>query len=495
MTTGTPTAARPRPGPDLRDRVAGWSPAVLLALASAAAGLVLGVLGVRLGPVVVLALPVGAVLVAAALSRPVVAAALLPLALPVGLVALPGGLLQVADAAVVLVVALVVAARLTAGPALLPAPVGTGLLLLLLALVALAVPTAADPGVAVKQAASLVVGGLGVLAVAGACRGVRDVRVVAALLLLTGTGVCATALFQAGQVRGTAGGRVVAGATGIFTEHNQLGGFAAAVLLVAVGLLLGARGRGARLGAGVAVAVALVALALALSRGAYLGTLLGGLLLLALLPQARRALVLAGLPLVLVGGLLAAYAPDTPQVRLVGERLASFGDPGGNPADERPAIWSEALRQVALDPWTGSGPANYPLLAQRSTSRAVSAAPEHAHDVLLTTAAEAGLPAALALVALTVVWARALVRTVRALRDPRDAAVAAGLAAALAAFVGQGVFDVTLRSPVLLVLLCLCTGLALALTRPALGPSAPAQDRGPGAAAVAQDDAGRRRAG
>ena len=263
------------------------------------------------------------------------------------------------------------------------------------------------------------------------------------------------------------------------------------MLLVGTGLLLGARGRVARLGAGGAVAVALLALGLALSRGAYLGTLLGGVLLLALLPQARRALVVAGLPVVLVGGLLAAYAPEAPQVRLVGERLASFGDPGGNPDDARPEIWAEALRQLALDPWTGSGPGNYPLIAQRSASKAATAVPEHAHDVLLTTAAEAGLPAALALVALTLVWARALVRTVRALRDPRDAAVAAGLAAALATFVGQGVFDVTLRSPVLLVLLCLCTGLALALTRASLPGSALAQDGDPVAVLAARDD-GRR---
>ena len=465
-------------------------PAVLVAAGSAAVGLVLGVLGVRLGPVAVVALPAAALIGAWALSRPVVAVALLPLALPLGLLELPGGLLQVADAVVLLVVLLVTAARLTAGQGLLAAPPGTLLLLLLLGLVALAVPAAVDPAVAVRQGASLVAGGLGVLAVAGACRGVGDVRLVAGLLLLTGTAVCATALGQAGQVSGTAGGRIVSGATGIFSEHNQLGGFAAAVLFVAAGLLLGARGTWARLGAGTAVAVALVALGLALSRGAYLGTLLGGLLLLALLPQARRALVAAGLPLLVLGGLLAAYAPDNPQVRVVGERVASFRDPGGNPYDERPAIWGEAVRQIAVDPWTGSGPANYPLVAGSSPSRVAASAPEHAHDVPLTAAAEVGVPAALVLLALTLVWGGVLVRTVRALPDPRDAAVAAGLVAAMASFVGQGVFDVTLRSPTLLVLLCLCTGLALALTPSPAAGSAGAQHRR-ARAGVATDHPGR----
>ena len=103
------------------------------------------------------------------------------------------------------------------------------------------------------------------------------------------------------------------------------------------------------------------------------------------------------------------------------------------------------------------------------SSTATAEFPAHAHDVLLTVAAEIGLPAAAVLIVLTLLWTRTFLRTAKALPDARDRGLMAGLAGAAATFVGEGVFDATLRASVVLVLLALCVGLALAVAEIARG--------------------------
>ena len=435
-------------------------------------GLALAVVGARTSPLVVLGVPVVLVVLAWAVQRPIVAALLVPLALPLGFVSLPGGLLDGVQASLLLLIMAVAVHRLASGRGPLPAPPGAGVLLVLLGLVALAVPSAPDLSRAVHQFITVALATLAILAIAGACRDLVDVRRMVAACLVSGLAVCATALPQSGQVAGSSGGVIVSGATGIFTEHNQLGGYGAAILVLAAGTLFAVRGGWARAGVLLTAGVALGAVALALSRGAYLGTVLGIAVLLFLLPQVRRRVLLAAGPLLLALGLFAAFVPDNPQVTVIGERLQSFSNPQANPEDDRPAIWAEAFRQIELDPLTGSGPANFPVVALRAGTEVSFVVPAHAHDVPLTVAAEVGLPAAGVLLLLTFVWTRRFVRTTRRLAQRRDRALSAALAGASATFVGQGIFDATLRSSMVLVLLALCVGLALAV-----GRSLPAESR------------------
>jgi O-antigen ligase len=315
---------------------------------------------------------------------------------------------------------------------------------------------------AARQAAAILTGALLVLAVVGACPDLRAIRRIVVLLLLAGLAVCAPALTQYSSVKGSAGAAIVAGATGIFSEHNQLGGFAAVALMLSLGASLGARSAWSAIAAAAIAVVGLLTVSLALSRGAYLGTLLGITVLLATSSRARRAFRVAFLPLVLSAALLTSVASSNRQITLVVERLQSLSSPLENPQDSRADIWAEAGRQIQQHPWTGSGPGNFPLSAMQPGSRTQYAVPHHAHNVLLTTAAEVGLPAAAIMILLTLLWAQLLRRTIRRLGDSRDQALVASLAAALAVFVAQGTVDVILRSPVMLMLLCTCLGLGLA---------------------------------
>ena len=445
-----------------------WVRAVLVAAAATLAGGVLTVLGTRYGPAVIVGLPVTLLLLGWALERPLVAVAAIPLSMPLAFTPLPGGL-QVIHVATLLAVAAVVANRLSAGRGALPAPPGTGLLLGLVGLVAVAVVGAPNRGFAVNQTITVIVAALGLLAVVGACRDFPDVRRMVGLILLGGLVVCGLALPQASSVSGSAGAVNVSGVTGIFSEHNQFGAFAAAILLLAAGMAFGARTRWRRWGAGITAVVALGCVGLALSRGAYLGTALGGVVFVLLVPQARRWLVASIAVLVAGLGVFLFVAPDNPQVRLIIARFGTFSNPAANPEDDRPAIWAEALRQIRLNPWTGSGPANFPVVAAHAQSPVTFFVPAHAHDVPLTVAAEIGVPAAIVLIALTLLWTRVVLRAGRALPDRRDSAVMAGVAGAAATFIGEGVFDATLRSSAILVLLCLCVGLALSAAEHAGG--------------------------
>jgi O-antigen ligase len=442
------------------------SAAVGCALASVAAGL-----DADLSPVLVVGAPLAVLLGAWAVRRPLVAAALVPLTMPFGFVPVGGGLLQLGQAVLLLVVGAVVLHRALSGQGLLPRPAGTGWLLTLLALIVVAVPGSADMGVAVNQTIGVLLCGVALLALAGACRGMRDVRRMVGLLLLGGGAVCATGFFQISDVGGT--GTIVSGATGIFSEHNQFGVFAATVGLLALAMLFAARSRWARLATLLVLAVALGAEALALSRGAYLGTALGLVVFLVLVPEARRQVAATAAAGLAAAGLFVALAPDDHLLDLVGKRLASFTNATANPSDDRPAIWAEALRQIQLHPLTGSGPANFPIIASQTDSQVSYFVPAHAHDVLLTVAAEIGLPAVAVLVVLTLVWTRVAVRTARAAATTPDRAVVAGLAAALACFAGAGIFDATPRASLVLAMMCTCTGLLLAAAESLRAPEQP----------------------
>lgn len=440
-----------------------------LAAGGTGLGMVLAALGVRYGPWVPLA---GAVLLAVAvagLARPIWAIALVFAAIPIGAVEVGPLGIPAIQVAVLGCAALAMLGRVNAGLAPLPWPPVMWWAAALVGVALLETPLAINPDAAVRQVAQLVTGVLIALAIVAAVRRMRDLRWLIGALLLVGTAVCLIALPGAGQLRPRYGAAVVENrAQGLFTEPNQLGSFSALLVFLACALWLGGRSGRARTGAGLAALIAVATLAVSLSRGSWLGAATGSVVLLATLPMARRRLLLlapAGVAALLA---LVALQPDIPQLDVIGQRLQTLADPTGSPWDDRPGIYREAWSQVQDRPLTGFGPGGFPVASARAESEVRTIGAYHAHNVLLTVAAEAGIPAVVLLVGFTLSVGVVALRAIRCLRSrdrPRDAALVACLAAALMVVVGQGLVDFTLRNPIIVVVVWSVLGLLLAADR------------------------------
>ena len=471
-------ARRLRAIPDLRDgaaaRLAGWAatpPLWLRVVGGAglvAAALVVGVVAVMLGertsPAVVVALAVLPIVAVLCLADPVRAVALVVLSLPVGARALPGVPLQVVEVAALAAFALVVVGRLGRGEEPLRWAPALGWVLALAGVAVASAAGALDRDAAIRQVGQLVVGIGFAVAVVSAAERPGQARRIAAYLTVVGGAVCLAALPGATRISATSGLRADNRAESVFTSPNQLGSMAAIVVFVAIGLWASARTPKTRalwLGAAAVSGATLLA---TLSRGAWIGTAVGLLVIATLLPEARRKLLAVGIPALGLMLALGATAPEHPQVDVVRERLGSLASPAENPYDDRPTIFAEGVRQALDRPWLGQGPGGFPAASAKPTSDAQTVGALHAHNVLLTVAAELGIPAMVLVVAFTAavgVRARRRVRDALAVGGLHEAGAIAGLAAALATLIGQGVVDYTFRNPILFLTVWLVVGLVL----------------------------------
>ncbi len=480
MTSTVVGTAPPRPTarlPDLVPLVRRLIGRAAIPVAAGLAGLVFAQLALLLGPVPALALPVGGVMFAVTLRRPVAAVFLVVAALPIGDIA-AGGSLQLVDIGALFAIALVVVARVNDGLTPLPWVAPMWWLLGLFALTLASTPTSISPEATFSQELQLATGGMLALAVAGACRTWSQVRSVLMAVLVLGIGASIVALQSASELRIRAGGAAADNrATGIFTQPNQLGLFASMVLLVAIGVAAGERRRGVRTLAIVTVTASLAALVLSLSRGAWIGALLACAAFAVLVPDVRKRLLLAMLPVALLGLAFGAAQPDSVQVRAFSDRAATLGSGGSGAYDNRPVIWKEARRQIGTRPLLGYGPGSFPEASARWRSEAKTGA-FHAHNTLLTVAAEVGLPAMGLVLGFTGALALAVWRALRRVRSQEHRATMAGLGCALVALAGQGIVDFTLRNAVLFTFVWIVLGLLLAtLTLSQSNQPASAADR------------------
>jgi putative inorganic carbon (HCO3(-)) transporter len=463
-----PAAVEPAPRLPSRTPVPPWMLAGLAA-GGTAAGVALAALGVRYGPWAPVAVAVLLLVVVGGLARPCWAVALVFAAIPMGAVEVGPLGVPIIQVAVLGCAALLMLTRVNAGRAPLPWPRAMWWAAAIVGVAVLETPLAIDPDAAIRQVAQLVTGVLMALAVVAAARRIQDVRWLAGAVVLVGTAVCLLALPGAGQLRPRYGGAVVENrAQGLFTEPNQLGSFSALVLFLACALWLGGRTGPVRTAAGLAALVAVSALALSLSRGSWLGAATGSVVLLAAVPMARRRLLLLAPVAVAALLLLVVLRLDIPQLAVLQERLQTFANPTASPWDDRPGIYREAWSQVQDRPLTGFGPGGFPVASSRAESGVRTIGAFHAHNVLLTVAAEAGVPVVLLLVGFTVSVGVVALRAIRRLRSwgrPRDAALVACLAAALMVVVGQGLVDFTLRNPIIIMLVWSVVGLLLAADR------------------------------
>lgn len=404
-------------------------------------------------PAILLASVLAPLTVLAVLSDPRIGVAVVFATFPFGSIGVPTGLLtlQTVEAAVLLVAALIVIRRIGAEQSLLPWSPALGWTLALIVWTFIALASAIDEELALKQIAALAGGVIAATVVIAACRRMSDIRWVLNVFVGIATVIAVTALTSGSDFRAVQGGAAVQGRLeGAFDQPNQLGIFCAIAAAVGAGMVLGAKTVRGRLAAGGATAILLAGLMLSFSRGSWIGTGIALAYLLVALREARRLLLLLGVPLLILAVAAGGFAPNAPQIQIIGQRVQSFTTL--SPYDSRPQIWAEARREIADDPWTGQGPGGFPVASVRAGSESTTAFAEHAHNLLLTWAAESGLPAALMIVAfgvsLAIVGRRTMKRLARA-EETRDRAMVAGVAAGLIAIAGQGIVDYTLRNAVI----------------------------------------------
>ncbi|HEU5066381.1 MAG TPA: O-antigen ligase family protein [Gaiellaceae bacterium] len=404
-------------------------------------------------PLVFIAIPLAPLVALAVLVAPAVAAIAVFLTFPIGADQVPTGVipLQTVELAVLAIVAVVVVRRLARGQMPLPwqPPLYWALGLLVWTIVAL--QSAIDNTLALKQVGSLFGGIIFAASILAACRNMDDLRVILGAFVAVCGGIALASFVGGVQLHAVYGAQAVSGRLqGAFDHPNQLGALCSLGIAVGIGLTFGAKRRWARLGSFAASAVMFVALLFTLSRGAWIGTALALIFLLFALSEARRAVALLIVPGILVATIVAPLAPvGTTEVKVVGQRAQALT--ALSPYDNRRQIYAEAWREIKENPLTGVGPGGFQVASARAGSLTSTYAVVHAHNLLLTWGAECGIPAMIMIVAFAISLAmseREAGRRFRRLGRTRDRAIAAGLGAALLAIVGQGLFDYVFRNAV-----------------------------------------------
>lgn len=438
----------------------------------AAAGWHFGVLG----PLLMIGLAAIPLVTVAVFKDPRVAAALLFLTFPLStnLPALGPFPLQLVEAALIAVATIVILIRLSSGRTPLGWAAPLWWVLAIVALALLALPSAADRMLGINQTASLMAGLLLMAVILAITPRERDVRVVLGIFAAVASVTALIGALLAGTPSARFGGAVILDRpTGSFAQPNELGSFGALGFFVALAFGLGGRTRMTRIAGWVASAGCMTGLLLSLSRSAWVGFALAVTYLLIAVPEARRAVLAALVPLAIGAFLFGSFAPSAPQVQVVGDRLAALT--AENPYDSRPQIWMEARNQILADPWTGQGPGSFPVVSARSSSEAATVQALHAHNVLLNWAAEMGIPSALLLVGLAAtlgLLARRAGRIAAEVGDRRQRAFIAGIVAALITVMGQGVFDYVWRNQVIFFAIVSVTAGLVAITQRTMNEAA-----------------------
>lgn len=422
------------------------------------AGWVLAGLAATFGVLVALAIPILIAVVVLGIRRPVWGLGAFLVAMPLSREHVAG--VNVVLAGAIVASTLVMGLRLLRGERMLSFPPLFGWLVVLWSLALAAAVLGIDPGTSLELVVLLAAGLLLTATVAVSTEHPADLRLATWLFLGVAGVMCLTALADAGQAQSVYGGTLVEGRSqGSFAQPNELGTFAGLTLLVSASWLLASTSRG-RVFAGVIALPAAAALIASLSRGAWIGVVVGVMALVVLLPR-RRGIVAGGLAGITIALTMAfVFVPQSDQLEVVRSRIESFADPTGNPYDDRPAIYREGVRQVQTRPLTGFGMGTFAEEAQRQLENGVSEAPTHAHNTLLTVAAETGLVTTTLLAVFTLVAAirtrrRTLALADRAARgvgefgDQIRLAVLVGAGSGLALIVGQGLVDFSLRNPTL----------------------------------------------
>lgn len=246
-------------------------------------------------------------------------------------------------------------------------------------------------------------------------------------------------------------------AYGTFAQPNPFGGYLEMTLPVAVALLFWRRpwaGRPNRLTvlAGVATAICGLALLMSLSRGAWMGTI-AGLMVLYWVQMRRGGLIV----LIAIVGLLALLGLDAAHVvpSVISSRLDQiityFGvfdatrvipTPQNWAIVERMAHWQAAWDMYLANPILGVGPGHYALAYPDFQVNAIWKDPlGHAHNIYLNVMAQTGFLGIVTYLAQFVGWLMVILAGRRRATSPVDRALAAGVLASFVAVAVHNGFD------------------------------------------------------
>ncbi len=259
-------------------------------------GIGFSVLGDLDGPLVVVGLVIASVVVALASTQPLWAVALVLVSAPIGNKALPGvplGLQVVHVVCVLAIAAVLLGARNGTGIARLTRveirpPLFFGVMFILAAILSTGVSSRPIDGF--KTTATLLAGLLLTACIVVVGRSRRRLRLLLGAATVGSLGVTAYSFIGGEQLVSLYGAAVVRNReVGSFTDPNTFGSFCMLLIFVAMAWLLVAKHPLERLVAvvGVAGAGAGAAMMVSLSRGAWLGTAIGAVVLVLLDPKAR----------------------------------------------------------------------------------------------------------------------------------------------------------------------------------------------------------------
>jgi O-antigen ligase len=255
------------------------------------------------------------------------------------------------------------------------------------------------------------------------------------------------------------------------------------LIQIASGLYVGvyATWVAARVAAGVSLAawhfpILVLGIALTIAgaaRAAWVGLLVGLVVVIVLAPSGRRLVVTGFTVGVLLIGAAVSVPVESPEgiraPRVVSELQESFNESGkggqSGTARWRLAFWGFALEESARSPLLGIGfgtPSDFEFAGTTYDTR--TADTKHSitppHNSFINLLYRAGLPALLALAALMFVAARRLSPVARSVRD-EDRALAVWLLAAVATTTAVACFFTVLESPYMAIFFWTALGLAL----------------------------------
>jgi O-antigen ligase len=153
------------------------------------------------------------------------------------------------------------------------------------------------------------------------------------------------------------------------------------------------------------------------------------------------------------------------EVKIVSQRLSTLSSQQGVQENPRIRIWSKTFPMIANHPWLGVGEGNYPIWSPRYGLLDIGGLHyDHAHDLLLTIAAETGLIGMMLFLAFMWGVGRSAARALGA-RRRETYALALGMTAALLGLLVTSFAEYPPRTTVILATIMIEVGGLIACER------------------------------
>jgi len=153
----------------------------------------------------------------------------------------------------------------------------------------------------------------------------------------------------------------------------------------------------------------------------------------------------------------------------------SHDDPMVHGTEGRAALWSDTLKLIREQPWTGTGLGTFVFAFTRVQSHELAYTVEHAHNDYLEFAADLGIPAAAVLFLAIFLIAARTFQVSRVARSGRTRALALGTFAGTCALLAHGLADFNLQIPANALVFSVLLGMGCAMWLECSAPASKAQ--------------------